>query len=111
MAVTRRFGCRCNWEILRILFFSVLMLANALATSIDYHGEVIVINGISYYGGLAPVAKFAGNVTDIFRADVDFIPLTVIRTVGPGFSKEYLDNSIANFTTSDDVFQSGFLQG
>ena len=70
-----------------------------------------MINGTNYYAGVSPVAKLTGNIAGTVTADEDMIPLTVIHTDEPTFSKEFLDSTISKYAESDDVFQEGFLKG
>lgn len=98
---------------------SLLLLASSssstVTASIADNGKVATVNGIKYYVGGIAVSKLTGIASrDLERAaeaDVDVIPLTVIRTDEAEFTAQTLEATVSNYTASDDVFQEGFLRG
>jgi hypothetical protein len=89
-----------------LLFF--LAATTVSATSVD-NGKLLTVNGINYYSGDA-VSKIDISDSDSTRLDT-IIPLTVIRTDEALLTTNIMKETISNYSTTDDVFQAGFLEG
>jgi hypothetical protein len=88
----------------------LLFATSTTSTTID-DGKLFTVNGISYYGGGTAVSKIvtpADFNTTQFNADI--VPITIIRTDDALLTKDSLKDTISNYSASDDVFQTGFLQ-
>lgn len=87
-----------------------LIATSATSTTID-DGKLRTVNGISYYSGGTAVSKIVTSAdfnTTQFQADI--VPITIIRTNDAVFTKHALKDTISNYSASDDVFQTGFLE-
>jgi hypothetical protein len=88
----------------------LLFATSTTSTTID-DGKLFTVNGISYYGGGTAVSKIVTSAdfnTTQFNADI--VPITIIRTDDAVLTKDSLKDTISNYSASDDVFQTGFLQ-
>ena len=76
-------------------------------------GMTVVLNDIPYYIPAAPVATITihPNQLPVGSSAAGLVPLTVVETTSLTFSQSDLEATIVNYTASDDVFQTGFLQG
>ncbi|KAB2572169.1 Amidase 1 [Lasiodiplodia theobromae] len=75
-------------------------------------GFTVSLDDVPYY--IAPNAIATINITKGFPSGSKsgfFTPITVINTDDVGFSGAIFDSVVSNWTETDDVFQSGFLQG
>ncbi|RDW64697.1 putative glutamyl-tRNA amidotransferase subunit A [Coleophoma cylindrospora] len=70
------------------------------------------INGIPYHASSKPVAKIAGSGTALksLTTTSDLVPLTVVESPSGAFTSAVFDGIVQNYTASDDVFTTGFLQ-
>lgn len=109
MAFSSLFDCSLQLVVLGLFLFTLSNVASSI--SVDYNGGVVVINGTSYYAGVRPVAKLTGDIASSVKGDEGIIPLTVIHSTEPTFSKNHLDSILSKFAESDDVFQESFLKG
>jgi len=77
------------------------------------NGMTVTLNDIPYYVPASPIAtiecdsKRLGAIISV----AGLVPLTVIQTSSLTFSQNDFDATIAKYMASDDVFQTGFLQG
>ncbi|QIW95774.1 hypothetical protein AMS68_001292 [Peltaster fructicola] len=72
-------------------------------------GRTILLDGLAYYVPATPVTtlgRFAQAHGRLASSD-DLLPFTIVSTSGV-LSGSQLSSTIANFTTSDDVWSSGF---
>lgn len=75
-------------------------------------GFTVSLDDVPYY--IAPNAIATINITKGFPSGSKsgfFTPITVINTDDVDFSGAIFDSVVSNWTETDDVFQSGFLQG
>ncbi|KAJ5175598.1 uncharacterized protein N7482_001475 [Penicillium canariense] len=89
----------------------VLLFATSTTSTTIEDGKLFTVNGISYYGGGTAVSKIVTSAdfsTTQFNADI--VPITIIRTDDAVLTKDSLKDIISNYSDSDDVFQTGFLQ-
>lgn len=99
-------GCNRIWQ---LLVGSVLLGRLVSSTAVD-EGKLATVNGINYYVGASALSKVESSVPINGTDSTDIRPLTVIRTSASTFTPHMLQKKIDNFTASDDVFQSGFLE-
>ena len=94
-----------------LLWFT--LFSSTLAVSFVSTGSTVVLNGIPYYVPAKPVTTFSLRPEQLKSAAAvaDLMPLTAIETSRLTFTQKDLDETVANFTAKDDVFQPGFLQG
>lgn len=89
---------------------AIVCEVQALLTS---NGMTVTLNDIPYYVPASPIAtvecdaKRLGAITSV----AGLVPLTVIETSALTFSQNDFDATVARYMASDDVFQTGFLQG
>lgn len=78
------------------------------ATTVD-NGKLLTVNHINYYADTAVsrmlIADFDPTAFD------ETVPMTVIRTDEARLTAESIKEIISNYSATDDVFQSGFLEG
>ncbi|KAJ5678862.1 hypothetical protein N7462_007106 [Penicillium macrosclerotiorum] len=95
------------------MFASVYFLSCLIATTAALldNGKLTTLNGINYYVGGVAVSKLSISVTINWNwTNADLVPLTVIRSNATTFTSDDLEESIAKFKTSDDVFGPDFLE-
>lgn len=88
----------------------VELVAVSRATIID-NGKLAIVDGINYYAGGFPVSRLSPVRSFSSTEGADLIPMTVIRSTVSGFNDDDLEETVANFSRNDDVFQWGFLEG
>lgn len=71
-------------------------------------GVTVTLNDIPYYIPPDPVTTLSTKLQQLngVASVGGLVPMTVIDTTGEDFSQ-----TVSNYTTTDDVFQDGFLQG
>ncbi|KAF8847583.1 putative Glutamyl-tRNA amidotransferase subunit A [Acephala macrosclerotiorum] len=93
--------------------FCALVLATTAAATISSSGQTLVVNGISYYAAPNPVSIISATTDMLYSASttgVDLIPLTIIEDTTSSFTTSVFRSIVGNYTASDDVFNTGFLQ-
>jgi len=87
----------------------------ATCSAISQTGQTVNVNGLDYF-----VAPTLMTIIDLSQdqistvskgATTDLIPLTVIQDSSNLFTTTVFESIISNFTATDDVFNTGFLQG
>jgi hypothetical protein len=96
--------------------FNVIVLILAaqftLTVSLISTGTTVSLDGIAYYLPSDPVVRIPlPRAFSKFFNSVDFVPVTVANTNKKSFGATDLENLVTTFSSSDDVFQSGFLKG
>lgn len=97
-------------KILRLacLFCGLMSLTTALVDN----GKLASIDGINYWVGSTAVSRIPSAASLNWTwTESDIVPLTVVRTNATTFTSGDLEETIARFTSSDDVFTPGFLEG
>jgi hypothetical protein len=93
----------------------LLSLVATVSAAISSTGETLVVNGINYFAAPTVMTKIdlSSNQlkTAATAASIDLIPLTVIGDSSNLFTNAAFTSIVNNFTASDDVFNTGFLQG
>ncbi len=71
-----------------------------------------IVNGISYYAAPEAVSIISANSDMLFSASngLGLIPLTVMEDSSASFTTSVFRAIVGNYTASDDVFNTGFLQ-
>lgn len=100
----------CDMALWQLLCVAVLSSTLAASTVVS-QGRLAAVNGINYYVSAPAVSKLESSVSLNWTDPADILPLTVIRTNTSIFSDRVLQETVDNFTASDDVFQPGFLKG
>lgn len=101
-------------QIFSKMFASVFLLYGFITTAAGLldNGKLATLNGINYYVGGVAVSKLSTSAPFNWHwTDADLVPLTVIRSNATTFTSDDLEENIAKFTASDDVFGPGFLEG
>ena len=92
----------------------VLALAAIAGATITQTGQTVQVNGINYFAGPTSVSIIdltAGGRSSALRGeDLDLVPLTVLGDPTNSFTKEVFISLVDNYTATDDVFNTGFLQ-
>ncbi|KAG7039576.1 amidase [Colletotrichum scovillei] len=94
-----------------------IILASFRLASANFvnQGQVLSLNGVSYYAGGVPVGQIGttnGSSLSLAAAQIpgqDLFPLTIIDTSSSVPSGDELLNLTTTYDSSDDVFQSAFL--
>ena len=90
-----------------------LLVATTVAV-ISQTGQTFVVNGIDYYAApdsVTIIDATADMLSSASTNEVDLIPLTVMADSTSDFTTTVFRSLVANYTSSDDVFNTGFLQG
>lgn len=93
---------------------AALTLVTAVTATISETGKTVVVNGISYYSAPDVVSIIDATADQLSHASttgVDLIPLTVFADSSSAFTTTVFRSLVANYTASDDVYNTGFLQG
>ena len=75
-------------------------------------GSTVLLNEIPYYipATSVTVLQLDSQAVNMVTAVAGYIPLTVIDTSSLTFNAGDLHETITEYTTTDDVFQEGFIQ-
>ncbi|TBU31164.1 amidase signature enzyme [Dichomitus squalens] len=94
-----------------VIVSAALRLTSAAQVSIQDTGRTLVLNNISYF--LPPVSVSALQDTVALPAGSpgSLIPFSVITTSDSGFDEAALQDTIATWSTMDDVWNNAFLTG
>jgi hypothetical protein len=90
-----------------------LTFACTASVTVSAAGETIAVNEISYYAAPEPVSIISATADMLSSAsttDVDLIPLMVMADSTSQFTTDIFRSIVSNYTASDDVFNTGFLQ-
>jgi hypothetical protein len=95
-------------------FLALLVFAAVARATVSSAGQTLVVNGVSYYAApeaVTIISATADMLTTAARGtDVDLIPLTVMVDSSSQFTTDVFRSVVSNYTSSDDVFNTGFLQ-
>lgn len=105
-----RVNCFLSQRARLLVLLVVELVAVSRATIID-NGKLAIVDGINYYVGGFPVSRLSPVRSFSSTEGADLIPMTVIRSTVSGFNDDDLEETVANFSRNDDVFQRGFLEG
>lgn len=95
-----------------LFLYVVLALAQINYVAGLSTGSTVNVNGIFYFVPSIPVATISnhgGKAAATF--DQELVPITFIANASNPFTTSDLETLVANFTSQDDVFNTGFLQG
>jgi hypothetical protein len=92
----------------------VLAWAAVASATIAQTGQNLQVNGINYFAGPTSVNIIdltAGDRSSALRGeDIDLVPLTVLGDSTNSFTSDVFISLVNNYTATDDVFNTGFLQ-
>ena len=92
----------------------ILALAAVTSATIAQTGQTVQVNGIDYYVAPSSVNIIDLTADDISSAlrgeDIDLVPLTVLGDSSKSFTSAEFISLVNNYTATDDVFNTGFLQ-
>ena len=92
----------------------VLALAAVTSATIAQTGQTVQVNGIDYFAAPTSVNIIDLTPDDISSAlrgeDIDLVPLTVLGDSSNSFTSDVFISLVNNYTATDDVFNTGFLQ-
>ena len=96
-----------------VLLVLLATVGNICVTQLISTGMTVILNDIPYYIPAAPVATIhiRPNQLNAGTSAAGLVPLTVVETTSLTLTQSDLEAIIANYTASDDVFQTGFLEG
>lgn len=92
----------------------VLSYVRITEAAVSGGGQTVFVNGISYYASPDPVTLISATADMLSSAKttgVDLIPITIMEDRSSLFNTDVFGSIVNNYTISDDVFNSGFLQG
>jgi len=95
-----------------LVAFVLTYLVRFVCAAFSSAGSTVILNNIYYY--IPPDVITTLPMTKGLSAALTsggFIPLTATSTSVPGFGVSDLSALVSNFSTIDDVFQNGFLEG
>jgi hypothetical protein len=102
-----------SFKVMKAVLTALTLITSATAT-VSTSGSTLVVNGISYYAAPEVMTIIDATADQLARAattGVDLIPLTVIADSSSSFTVPVFRSTVDNYTASDDVFNTGFLQG
>lgn len=85
------------------------LVVASVASVID-NGKLVTLGSISYYVGGPSVSRIDPPEYNANHSNADVLPMTVIRTDETLLTGDILQDTISNYSMSDDVFQYGFLK-
>ncbi|KAM5353423.1 hypothetical protein ACJ41O_000073 [Fusarium nematophilum] len=90
----------------------LLAMASLARSSLVDRGQVVILEGISYYVGSIAVGQLGGDCTRKFALSegLDLLPMTILETSAEAFLPDELLNTTAQYASDDDVFQPAFLK-
>jgi hypothetical protein len=97
------------WRVYTSLLLLFLAVSTISATSTIDNGKLFTVNSINYYSGDV-VSRIVTSYFDSPRFDA-IVPMTIIRTEEALLTEEIIKETISNYSATDDVFQTGFLEG
>ncbi|KAJ5519479.1 hypothetical protein N7453_001901 [Penicillium expansum] len=97
----------CLWRVSTSLLLFLAASTISATSSVD-NGKLFTVNDINYYSGDV-VSSIVISGFDSTRFDA-IVPLTVIRTDKAVLNTNIIKETIANYSATDDVFQTGFLE-
>jgi hypothetical protein len=95
------------------LLAAVAAIVGEVQALLTSNGMTVTLNDISYYIPASPIATIECDSKRLGASIsvAGLVPLTVIQTSSLTFSQHDFDATVAKYMASDDVFQTGFLQG
>lgn len=83
------------------------------AISFESTGSTVILNDVPYYVPPTSVANLRiwGERLQTCASVAGLVPLTVVQTTSLTLSQTDFTAIITNYTSTDDVFQSAFLEG
>ena len=96
--------------------FAVVALVASTTAQVSDGGKTVIVNGISYYAAPEIVSIIDATPEQLKAganngAGMDLIPLTVMGDTTTSFTQAVFRSLVDNYTSSDDVYNPGFLQG
>lgn len=98
----------CLWRVSTSLLLFLAASTISATSSVD-NGKLFTVNGTDYYSGDA-VSRVVTSDLNSTRFDA-IVPLTVIRTDEALLTKNIIQETISNYSATDDVFHTRFLEG
>lgn len=95
------------------LLAAVAAIVGEVQALLTSNGMTVTLNDIPYYIPASPIATIECDSKRLGASIsvAGLVPLTVIQTSSLTFSQNDFDATVAKYMASDDVFQTGFLQG
>ncbi|KUJ09500.1 putative Glutamyl-tRNA amidotransferase subunit A [Mollisia scopiformis] len=93
--------------------FLALSLAVTVNAIVSISGQTLIVNGVDYYAApesVSIISATADMLSSAATIGVDLIPLTVMEDTTSSFTTSVFRSIVGNYTSSDDVFNAGFLQ-
>ena len=97
-------------SLLSMAFLTSNVVVSAFASVLSTTGQTVVLDGVSFYLPAETVATLDVSSLPQKVKDASLTPLTVITTDSSSYDAQTFEATIANFTTTDDVFSAGFLE-
>ena len=102
-----------SFKVMKVVL-TALSLVSTVTAAVSDAGKTVLVDGIYYYAAPEVVSIIDATADQLARASttgVDLIPLTVIADSSSSFTVPVFRATVDNYTASDDVFNTGFLQG
>jgi hypothetical protein len=101
-------------KLVRLVGIILLALPLTIEGSPSESGQTVVVNGIDYYvppDAVTVISASSKMLASSATSGLDLIPLTVLVDTSDSFTTSVFESLVNNYTSSDDVFNTGFLQG
>ncbi|KAL2062537.1 hypothetical protein VTL71DRAFT_6803 [Oculimacula yallundae] len=100
------------FKAVRVVLLALSLVHYAIAL-VSPAGHTVVVNGITYYAppeAVSIISATADQLKSAATTGVDLIPLAVLDDNTSSFTTAVFRSLAGNYTSSDDVFNIGFLQ-
>ena len=90
---------------------TVIVFSSAKALFIST-GTTVALDGATYYIAGSPIATISIQPKQLRASSpvASFFPMTVVSTASLTFAQSDLESAVSNYTATDDVFNSAFLE-
>ncbi|KAI0693424.1 amidase signature enzyme [Cytidiella melzeri] len=89
----------------------IVLFQASVRAAVSPVGEAVLVGDVSYFVPPTPVSQLKLGSHASALQGTGLVPFTFISTAAAKFTESDLDALTANFSTSDDVWQTSFLQG
>ncbi|KAL0934663.1 glutamyl-tRNA amidotransferase [Colletotrichum truncatum] len=80
------------------------------ASTFHLTGSTVFLDGVSYFVAPSPVGRVQNDAFKLSDG-LGLVPFTVVTIDSTGIDSDQLKQTLANFSSSDDVYQTGFSKG
>ncbi|KAH9942204.1 amidase signature enzyme [Epithele typhae] len=99
--------------VVALLLVTLSAIHVASGTSVQSTGRTLTVGGVSYFAPPVPVSSLHNSAALTFAKKVsgELVPFSVILTSATNFNDAALEKTIAEWSTTDDVWSKAFLSG